>query len=215
MKRTALILSELFITFFFISGMSNKNPINSALDKFKLIQSYSATLYSSGEDEVEIIHYAFKKPGYIRMDFIKPHKGAVLAYLPDKKKVKLRPFGVLKPFVLTLSPENSLITSTRGHTVDHSDIGSLLENVSSLSKKGTISIFGEEVVDGRSCFVVRVVGSDGETVDDLSRYDLWIDKQIHLPVKVQSFCSDGELVESVLLKDLRVNVPFPEFFFNL
>lgn len=204
----------LFIFLLFIMGTSEKNPIHFSLNKFKSIQSYSATLYSDGNDEEEIILYSFKKPGFIRMDFIEPHKGATLIYSPVEEKVRLRPFGVFKPLVLTLNPTNSLITSARGHTVDHSDIGSLLENVNALSQKGSISILGEETIDGRTCSVVSVVGNEGETVDNLKRYDLWIDKKLRLPLKVIAFNSDGALVENVLIKNLQIDVQFPESFFR-
>ena len=149
------------------------------------------------------------------MDFIQPHKGAALVYNPKTDNVRLRPFGIFEPFVLTLKPQNKLITSAKGHTVDHSDIGSLLQNVYLLYQKGTAVLIGEEQINGRDCIVLQIMGNKEETVENLHRYDLWMDKELYLPVKVKSFDVDGRLVEHVLINDLKVNVQFPSLFFEL
>ncbi len=76
------------------------------------------------------------------MEFIEPHKGAVLVYNPEKKEARLRPFGFFKPLVLTLSPDNRLIATPRGHRVDASDPGAPLETVKKLADRGKMAIMG-------------------------------------------------------------------------
>lgn len=177
-------------------------PVDDALSSFERLESYKVTLRSSSG---EVIRYFFKKPGYIRMEFEKPHKGAVLVYDPFKKEVLLRPFGFLKSLELRISPDDSLIRSSRGHTVDESDIGSLLKNVKKLRDSGTAEIAGEEAVSGRKTLVVEVRGEGAVEVDGTHRYRLWLEKTSMLPLKVEAYAASGELLEGVLMDDLEVN----------
>jgi outer membrane lipoprotein-sorting protein len=215
LKSKIIIFLILCLSWLFISGNSKIKIIQHSLEKFKSIQSYSATLHSFSGNETEIIQYAYKKPGFIRMDFIQPHNGAALVYNPKTNEATVRPFGIFKPFVLTLKPQNSLIKSAKGHTVDHSDIGSLLQNVHMLCQKGTTALLGEEWTNGRDCFVIKITGNKKETVDKINRYELWMDKKIFLPVKIRSFDAENNLLENVLINDLKVNVQFPRLFFQL
>ncbi|OGP15092.1 MAG: hypothetical protein A2052_04750 [Deltaproteobacteria bacterium GWA2_54_12] len=177
-------------------------PVDDALSSFERLESYKVTLRSSSG---EVIKYFFKKPGYIRMEFEKPHKGAVLVYDPFKKEAVLRPFGFLKSLELRMGPDDRLIRSSSGHTVDESDIGSLLRNVRKLKDNGTVEIAGEEEVSGRKTLVVEVRGEGAFEVDGTNRYRLWLEKTLMLPVKVEAYAASGELLEGVLMLDLEVD----------
>src|SRR5574340_540810 len=96
------------------------DPLDAALESYGHVASYRVTLRSRSGSSSETIRYFFKKPGFVRMEFMEPHKGAILVYNPEKKIVRLRPFGFLRPVVLTLSPDSRLITSSKGHRVDAS-----------------------------------------------------------------------------------------------
>lgn len=55
------------------------DPVRAAIERYQTVESYRVTLRSSrGDSEPEIIHYAYKKPGFVRMGFTQPFKGAVL-----------------------------------------------------------------------------------------------------------------------------------------
>lgn len=196
-------------------SISSLDPAALARESYSRIDSYRVTLNSRSEGTEENIRYYYKKPGFIRMDFIEPHKGAVLVYDPEKKEVKLRPFGILKSFVLTLSPDSRLIRSAKGHTVDKSDIGALLKNVSALEKEGKNDVLRDEDIGGRKSTVVSVEGRGGYTVDGTHKYLLWLDKKTFLPLKVMAYDADGKLDEEVLMEDLEVNVEFPPDFFKI
>ncbi|MDP2688578.1 MAG: DUF1571 domain-containing protein [Deltaproteobacteria bacterium] len=190
--------------------------IDEALRSFNELESYSVTLRSLGadKDEREIIRYYYKKPGFVRMEFEKPHGGAVLVYDPRSKKARLRPFGFFRSFVLTLDPGSSLIKSSRGHTVDESDIGALLENLKTLSEGGKTVVLREEEAGGRAASVVSVEGGEGAETDGVHRYVIWFDKKAHLPLKVISYDIDGNLVEEVLMDGMEVNPGLPVDFFR-
>lgn len=120
----------------FIIAAITQDPISIAIENYKGVESYSVTLRSrNDEDFSEIIRYYYKKPGFVRIELIKPYKGAILIYSPFTKEVRLRPFSFWKSFVLTLSPDNRLVKSSRGHRIDASDIGELLRTAKITRKR--------------------------------------------------------------------------------
>lgn len=191
------------------------DPVTVAQAHFDQVRSYRATIRSSarGGEHTEI-RYAYLKPGFVRMDFVSPHHGAVLAYDPGDGKVRLRPFGAHAPPALTLSPSNPLVRDRSGHRVDRSDVGELLRNVHALQQGGATVAEGEEAVGGRAALRVSVTGAPAHVVDGVHRYRLWLDAEDGFPLKVVSF-ADGDDVplETVTLDDVEIDVAFPERFF--
>jgi outer membrane lipoprotein-sorting protein len=197
-----LVFSMLIALLALVPQRAFAGPVEDALSSFERLESYKVTLQSNSG---EVIRYFFKKPGYIRMEFEQPHKGAVLVYDPFKKEVLLRPFGFLKSLEMRMGPDDRLIRSSGGHTVDESDIGSLLKNVKKLKDNGTVAVAGEEEVGGRKTLLVEVRGEGSFEVDGTNRYRLWLEKTLMLPVKVEAYSASGELLEGVHMDDLEVD----------
>src|SRR5450631_1995455 len=103
-------------------------PLNSAIAHFHTVNSYSVTIHSTHIDGEEYLRYCYIKPGYARIEFIRPHKGTVLIFNPLTRRAHLWPFGTEHFPKLNLSPDNPLIMSAHGQRVDRSDVGALLEN---------------------------------------------------------------------------------------
>jgi outer membrane lipoprotein-sorting protein len=204
---TALLLLSL--------GAPPSDPIAAALERFRGVSSYRVTLHSRHDGDREDIRYFYKKPGFIRMEFIRPHKGALLVYDPMEKTVRLRPFGFAKAFALSLSPDNSLVKSAQGHRVDESDIGALLQRVQRLQRHGQAVVMGEERLNERDAVVVRVEGEKGYAVEGVHRYLLWLDMTTLLPLKTTTYDNSGRQLEEVLMDDLEVGVPLADTLFNL
>jgi outer membrane lipoprotein-sorting protein len=206
------VLTVLIVLFFLDSpvfALSTRDLIES----FNKVSSYSTLLKSEGENGDTIIRYFYKKPGLKKMVFIKPHKGAVLVYNPKTHKVKLRPFRYLG-FTISLKPESSLIKDPKGHTVDRSDLGALLKNVLILSENGTEEIRNKALFNNNLCSVLSVKGKKGFEFEGITQYLLWIDTKINLPVRIESYGNQSNLLEKVLLEDLEVNVELPDEFFR-
>jgi outer membrane lipoprotein-sorting protein len=189
--------------------------IDTAIKNYESIESYQVTLRTSNNNATEEIKYYFKKPGYVRMEFIKPHQGAVLVYNPLKKEARLMPFGFLKFFILTLSPGNRLIKSSEGHGVDESDIGALLKMVKRLQSHGNTMKLKDEAIGKRQTVLIRVEGKGEFNVDGIHKYLLWLDKKTLMPLKVSAYNTQGKLIEEVLMDDLQVNTQFLEDLFDL
>lgn len=192
------------------------DPVTIAQTHFDQVHSYRATIRSSARSgEHAEFHYAYRKPGFVRMDFVSPHHGAVLAYDPGDGKVRLRPFGEHALPALTLSPSNPLLRDGSGHRVDRSDVGVLLRNVHALQQGGATVTEGQETIGGRTTLRVSVTGAPAHVVDGVHRYRLWLDAEDGFPLKVVSFADDdGAPLETVTLDDVEIDVAFPARFFT-
>ncbi|MGU7773599.1 LolA family protein [Burkholderia sp. MR1-5-21] len=199
-----------------IGASMTADPVTVAQEQFDHASSYRATIRSSPRHGVPTeIHYAYRKPGYIRMDFVAPHRGAVLVYDPVSRKVRVRPFGAHMPPALSLSPTNPLVRDPSGHRVDQSDIGELLRNVHALQEGGLTVTQGEETVGGRTALRVTVTGAPAHVVAGVHRYQLWLDTDDGFPLKVVSFADgDDQPLETVTLDDVEIDVAFPDHFFD-
>ena len=188
--------------------LPDRDFVSDAQARFDALANYQVTLKSTspGAEPVEVL-YGYCKPGFVRMDFIHPHAGATLIYSPASGKVKLWPFGFGTFPRLVLSPDSHMIQSPQGHRVDQSDIGALLVNVRELQQRGDTQIVGAETICMRRAAHVIVTGRPGHLVTGVFRYELWFDVNHGLPVKVASEGASREPIETVLMEDLRIDVP--------
>ncbi|WP_243362475.1 DUF1571 domain-containing protein [Fundidesulfovibrio terrae] len=190
------------------------DPLVAAMESYARLGTYQVTLRSGRGDSAEIIRYSYKKPGLIRMDFIRPHKGALIIYDPATKKIRLRPFGFATALTLTLNPDNALVKSAQGHRVDQSDIGTLLGRANTLQQHGKAEILGEEAVGQRKTFLVSVEGEKDFALDGTHRFLLNLDETTWLPLKTRSYDLAGNLREEVLMDDLETDVQLDDAFFR-
>lgn len=182
--------------------------------RFRELQSYRLTLRALAADgERQVIRYAWRRPGWIRMDFVEPHRGAVLIYDPGPQRVRLSPFGLEHIPTLNLAPDNPLIRSPRGHSVDRSDVGALLANLAELRARGTLAEPVAAEVGGRAATLVDIEGGAGVSVDGVHRYRVWLAEDSLFPLKVQSYDARGAPIESVDMSDAELDVAFPAHFF--
>lgn len=191
------------------------DPIADAAARFRTLDSYRVTLRSLAADgQRQVIRYAWRRPGWIRMDFVEPHPGAVLIYDPAAHRVRLFPFGLHHMPTLNLAPDNWLIRSPRGHSVDHSDVGALLANLAELRARGNMSAPVDTEVGGRAATEVEIDGAAGVSIAGVHRYRVWFAQDVQFPLRVQSHATNGDLIETVDMSDAEIGVAFPERFFT-
>lgn len=175
--------------------------------RFDGLANYAATLKSTpAHGETVEFGYCYRKPGWIRMDFVRPHAGAVLSYNPETGKVLLWPFGFRTFPKLTLGRDHPLILGPHGHRIERSDLGTLLANARQLQLSGEARAIGEESIGEHAAQHVIVEGEPGRSVQGVHRYQLWLDVRTGLPIKVISDDERDERIETVLLEDLLVDV---------
>jgi len=190
------------------------DPLVGAIEYYQTVESYRVTIHSLHADGEEYIRYYYRKPGFVRMEFIHPHEGAVLVYNPITQRVRLWPFGTGHFPELNLSPGNLLIQSSRGQHVDRSDVGALFENVRMLRTDGTTEILGEESVEGHAALHLAVTGAGDFAVAGVHRYELWLDTANQFPVKVISRNRQDDIIETVTMEALEIGTALPETLFN-
>lgn len=189
-------------------------PLADAIERYRAVESYRVTLRSVHGDGEDLIRYYFRKPGFVRMEFIRPHAGALLIYSPLTRRVRVWPFGAGRFPELNLSPRNPLIRSPGGQSVDKSDVGALLENVGALLARGQADILGEVRLDGRTAVHLRVSGAPGQTAAGVHRYELWLDTTTRFPLKVVSRDQADAVIETVVMDDLEIDAPLAESLFD-
>jgi outer membrane lipoprotein-sorting protein len=190
------------------------NPIESMIDAYKGYSTYQVMLKSYNDGKAEIIRYYFKKPGYVRMEFVAPFNGAVLIYSPLTKQAKLWPFGYRSFPSFNLSPDNRLIQSRTGQRVDRSDVGVLYQNVKMLQDHGRTEIIGTETIGGQESLHIKVEGDHGFVAGTVAQYQLWLDQTTGFPLKVLSDGVDGQQIEAVEMEGLKINPELPGNFFD-
>ncbi|WP_433705164.1 hypothetical protein [Paraburkholderia sacchari] len=185
-----------------------RDLVADARARFNALENYQVTLksISAGAEPVEV-RYAWRKPGFVRMDFIRPHAGATLTYSPESGKVKLWPFGFDTFPRLMLSPDSRAIQSPQGHRIDQSDIGTLLLRVRELQLHGDTQLVDVETIGMRRASHVIVTCEPGRVIAGVFRYELWFDVVHGLPVKVANEDASGKPIETVLMEDLRIDLP--------
>lgn len=190
------------------------DPLAEAETRFRALSSYQVTLRSTAADgERQVVRYAYRQPGWVRMDFAQPHRGMVLVYDPDARQARLWPFGLGHWPTLRLAPDNPLLRGRHGHRVDRSDVGALLANLQALRARGRLSELGDTDIAARPAAGFEVVGDAGVQVAGVHRYRVWLARGSRFPIKVESFDASGEPIETVDMADVETDVAFPEHFF--
>lgn len=189
-------------------------PIQSAIEQYQKIASYQMQIRTTSDKQTSVFLYFFKKPGYVRVELQKPFKGAVLIYDPVKKQARLWPFGRQSLPALTLSPDNRLIKSPSGQRIDQSDVGTLFQNTKTLQGHGKTDLLGVARLGGKDTVHLTVEGDNGFSVASVHRYQLWLDPATGFPVKVSSYNTAGQLLETVEMEAIELNPDFPNDFFD-
>jgi outer membrane lipoprotein-sorting protein len=191
------------------------DPLTEAEAAFRALDSYRATVRSVAADgERQAMRYFYRKPGWVRIDMLNPHAGAVLIYDPGTQRVQLWPFGVNRALPLSLSPDNRLVRGARGHRVDRSHVGALLDNLRSLRAQGRAVALGEGGIGGRPAIGLEVVGEAGASIGGVHRYRVWFAQDDLFPLRVESFGADGGPIETVDMTEVETGVAFPEHLFT-
>lgn len=194
--------------------LCDQDLLTDAIACYRKVQSYRVTIRAVHADAEEHLRYFYQKPGFVRMEFIRPHAGAVLVYDPSTQRVRLWPAGAGRFPELNLSPANPLIQSSRHQRIDQSDVGVLLGHMQMLSQGGRLGPADEQALAGRQVVHLRVTGTNHFTVAGVHSHELWLDAASLFPVKVISRGLQDALLETVYMEDAEIDVALPMNLFN-
>jgi len=157
--------------------------------------------------------YTFKKPKSIRLDLESPHPDMILVYPDHKGKVGVRPSGWARFMKLSLAPDSFLLKVSSGQTIDQTDMGLLIKNI---SKSLTDDQFSKpELKEEGATIRVQVLAENHFRIGVRTRYEFLIDTTKWLPVEVREYTPDKVLKRQVIFNDLRVNIGVKDSFFQL
>lgn len=193
---------------------STPDPLTGAIERYRKVESYRVTIHSVHAEAEEHLRYFYQKPGFVRMEFIRPHAGTVLVYSPSTQRVRLWPLGTGRFPELDFSPGNPLVQSSRHQRIDQSDVGVLLDSMQKLRQGGSLGSPHEQALAGRQVLYLSVTGSDHLTVADVHRYELWLDAASLFPVKVISRDLRDVILETVHMEDVDIDALLPMTLFN-
>ena len=155
-----------------------------------------------------------RTPGDIRVDLLRPRKGAWLIYRKDTDQVRVKPFSFL-PMTLSLNPDSSLITSRFGHTINHADYGSFYSRVLAPScLLGGCVYLDRGVVLGREVRVINVAPVFGVARPIFGRMWVSFDTKTNLPVSISTRNTRDRFMERITYTHCQMNPSFPKKFFR-
>jgi outer membrane lipoprotein-sorting protein len=157
--------------------------------------------------------YTFKKPKSIRLDFESPHPGMVLVYPDRNGKAVIEPAGLARFLKLHLVPDNPLLRVSSGQSIDKTDLGLLIENISRSitdQRKGPV-----EVTNQDGTVKIRVLALNHFREGIVTLYEFFIDEALSLPVKVSESTPDGQLERMVTFSNLSINIGVRDTLFRL
>jgi len=196
-------------------GESRADPLAAAQERFQALTSYRATVRRiAGGSERQVLRYFYRKPGWIRMEFVRPHEGLVLIYDPGEHRVRVWPLGLDGLPRLSLDPDNPLIRGPHGLRVDETDVGTQLANFRALQAHGKLAVLGDGEIAARPVVGFEIGGLAETSRPDVRRYRVWLAQDSLFPLRFETFGSDGRLLERVDLTDAEIDVPFPRRFFT-
>ncbi|GAB3629394.1 hypothetical protein PTE30175_03791 [Pandoraea terrae] len=194
---------------------THADPLAAALARFDALTAYRVTLRSTDGHARQELRYVYKKPGWVRMEFVTPHPGAALVYNPQTREVTLWPRGPDRFPTLLLSPDNPLLRGPHGHRVNHADVGEMLTQARMLATRGTLIEFGTEIVGGRPARHVAAIDADTSGVTGAPhRFDIWLSLDAQFPMKVETTDAHGKRIETVLMDDAEIDPVLPAALFE-
>ena len=180
---------------------------------YAVVQDYRTEVDVKSRKARDKFIYTFKKPNYIRIDFISPHSGWILIYPDEKGKAVVRSSGSKHFLELHLSTQNRLIKKPSGQRVDQTDMGLLINNISHSvtdKSKGPVKIAEQD-----GTIEMNVLAEDHFSAGVVTMYRFLVDRGSWLPIGVDEFTPDGAPKRTVRFRNTVVNLGTEESSFRL
>ena len=163
----------------------------------------------------EWLTLSVRYPKTIRIDLLRPRRGAALVYRRSTGLVRVKPFGFLS-FRLTLSPRNSLLVSRFGHTIDHSDFESFTRRILKPACLARACLYlGKGIWKGRPVDILNVAPDVLEAHRIFGMMLILVNKQTGFPVMIETISPLGDFMERVEYRNCQTNVLYPQGYFKL
>ena len=203
--------------------------IREAEEAYAKVDSYTAIFHKqecvSGDLlEEETTFLKFKKPLKVYMKWIKaPYQGRELIYVEgwNNNRMKVHEGGIMGLFTVNLDPKGSLVMRCSRHPVTDAGIGHLINIVGENIRKG-IKANELKVIDHgvqrmyhrKTQKVEGILSRDRATGYYGYRIVMNSDNELKLPIKIQVYDWEDQLIESYGYENLRLNPGLTDFDFD-
>jgi len=183
---------------------------------FKEVEDYSCEVeqifYQNGaENQRYRFKFYFKKPKKIRVDFSHPHPGLTVIYKDGETKATVIPFRSSPVFKFRLSVDNPMLKTLAGQRINQTDMGYFIDfvskNLKKVEQKENTFHEHEQSVE----FIFRAMDYIEER--SLEKYRISISKKYWLPIRIERYSSEGELLEVSDIKNYVLNAHLEDKFF--
>jgi len=196
-------------------GEARGDLLAEAQSHFQALTSYQVTVRATARDgERHVLRYHYRKPGWVRMEFVQPYEGVVLVYDPRVRQVRVWPFGQNRLPRLSFDPDNPLIQGPRGHRVDRSDVGVLLGYLHGVAEQGSLTPLGETRIAGRPASGIEIRGPGPSSPRQEQRFRVWLAQDSRFPLRVERFAADGRLIERIDMTNVVIDGFIPDRLFR-
>lgn len=182
------------------------------LSDYQMRVDSTASRGESAPEETRLL-YRYKKPGKIRIDFIRPRKGWTLVYPSDRGKVVLRPSGFLSFLKFSLDPDNSLLTVWPGQQVTQTDLGLLIEHIARSLTDQRLGPVEISRVEGD--LVIRVEAENHFLDGVPTKYEFFVDANRWLPTGVSEDIPELRRKRRIRFQEIQVDPGLPGSLFEL
>jgi outer membrane lipoprotein-sorting protein len=156
--------------------------------------------------------YTFKKPKWIRLDFVSPHPGMIMVYPDGNGKVLVKPQGLLSMLTLHLRLDDPLLQTPSGQRMNQTDLGVLIKNIGHSvtdQRRGPVSLS-----EDKDTIQIEVLADDHFREGVETRYQFLISKELRLPVEVGESTTNGVQEGRIIFRNLRTNINVPDDLFQ-
>jgi outer membrane lipoprotein-sorting protein len=188
--------------------------MEAAYDEVKDYQTEVEIIYfkKDGSIKTEMSLYTFKKPKWIRLDFVSPHPGIIMVYPDRNGKVLVKPQGLLSVLTFHLMLDDPLLETPSGQRMDQTDLGLLIKNIRHSvtdQRRGPVSIS-----EDKDTIQIQVLADDHFREGVETRYQFLISKELWLPVEVGDSTISGIQEWRIIFRNLRTNINVPDDLFQ-
>jgi hypothetical protein len=107
-----------------------------------------------------------------------------------------------------------MIQNPSGQQIDRSDLGVLYKNIMALQARGKTTVIGQESIGGETALHLNVEAERDFNINNIARFQLWLNITTGFPLRVISYKADGSWIEQVEMSEYRINPVFPPDFFD-
>lgn len=156
--------------------------------------------------------YTFKKPKWIRLDFLSPHPDMIVIYPDPNGKVIVKPQGLLSGITLHLKLDDPFLQTPSGQRINQTDIGLLIRNIRHSvtdQRRGPVSLS-----EDKDTIQIEVLADDHFRERLETRYRFLISKEFRLPVEVGASTLSRVPEGRIIFRNLRTNINVPDDLFQ-